>query len=85
MQIDRENTGLLFKNNRKREGKQDPNYQGECNIAGQEFYMNAWIKDGQAGKFMSFSFKPKQQKQDPKPHVVAGGKDGAEPDDEIPF
>ena len=47
--------------------------------------MNAWIKDGQNGKFMSFSFKPKQQQSsDPKPRVVAGG-NSDEPNDEIPF
>ena len=56
----RDNSGALFKNDRK-EKDTHPDYQGNCTINGVEYYMDAWLKQGQNGKFMSFSFKPKAQ------------------------
>jgi hypothetical protein len=78
-----DNSGILFKNDRKREGRNDPDYNGSCTIAGQEFWMNAWLKDGRKGKFMSFSFKPKESKQDQQP---ASEPPAAESDNQdVPF
>lgn len=77
----RDNSGVLFKNDRK-EADNHPDYEGRCMIDGKEFWMKAWIKDGAKGKFMSFSFKPKEAanngKQQPK-------QDAFGPPDEIPF
>jgi hypothetical protein len=57
-----DNSGTLSKNDRKTEPKH-ADYTGSCTIEGKEFWMNAWIKDGQNGrKFMSFSFRPKEPK-----------------------
>lgn len=58
----RDNSGILFKNDRK-EKDTHSDYQGECIIDGKPYFMNAWIKDGKKGKFMSFAFKPKQARQ----------------------
>ncbi len=55
----RANSGILFKNDRKQQDTH-ADYQGTCTINGVEYYMNAWLKDGARGKFMSFSFKPKK-------------------------
>ena len=55
----RDNSGILFKNDRKQQDNH-ADYQGTCMIGGIEYYMNAWLKDGARGKFMSFSFKPKK-------------------------
>ena len=55
----RDNSGILFKNDRKQQDNH-ADYQGTCTINGVEYYMNAWLKDGAKGKFMSFSFKPKK-------------------------
>ncbi len=55
----RANSGILFKNDRKQQDTH-ADYQGTCTIGGVEYYMNAWLKDGAKGKFMSFSFKPKK-------------------------
>lgn len=52
--------GVLFKNDRK-EKDTHPDYKGSCEINGEEMWMSAWIKDGKSGKFMSFSFTPKEQ------------------------
>ena len=60
----KDNSGSLFKNARKEKDTQ-PDYQGECKIAGVEYYMSAWLKTSESGrKWMSFSFKTKEQKQE---------------------
>jgi len=63
-------SGSLFKNKDK-----DPNdeaqakyadYNGSATIDGVEYWMNAWLKTSASGlKWMSFSFKPKNE-QAPK-------------------
>lgn len=60
MSEQRDNSGILFKNDRKAQPNH-ADYQGECTIDGKRYFMNAWIKDGAKGKFMSFSFKPKEK------------------------
>lgn len=52
----RNNSGALFKNNRK-EKETHPDYQGECMVGGVKYRMSAWLKDGKKGKFMSMAFK----------------------------
>lgn len=55
----RDNSGAVFKVRDKKK-ETFPDYEGTCTINGVEYYMNAWLKDGAKGKFMSFSFKPKK-------------------------
>jgi hypothetical protein len=54
----RENSGILFKNDRK-ETESHPDYVGTLNVAGAEFFINGWIKQGAKAKFMSLSVRPK--------------------------
>lgn len=63
------NSGALFKNDRKREGKKDPDYSGSVVMPdGTEFWLSAWIKKKEGKKtFMSLSFKPKEARhQEPR-------------------
>lgn len=77
MQKQRENSGILFRNDRK-EADSHPDYVGSINVGGTEFYLNAWLKQGQKAKFMSLSIKPKDAARVPAP-----ARD--EIADEIPF
>ena len=81
-QFDNNLRGVLFKNDRK-ESENHPDYKGSCEINGAEFWLSAWIKTGEKGKFMSLSFSAKEvsapKKQD-KPAKAASISD-----EDLPF
>lgn len=79
----RDNSGILFKNDRKKSDGH-PDYTGNCTINGVNYFMDAWIKDGAKGKFMSFAFKPKEA-QNGKPQQQPKQDAFDIPDDQIPF
>jgi hypothetical protein len=75
--------GALFKNDKK-EKPSHPDYRGDCTIRGRKFWMSAWIKEGQKGKYMSVAFRPAEEeaaKPEPKPQT----KVMVQADDDIPF
>jgi len=56
---DNTNSGALFKNDKK-ETENHPDYNGNINIEGKEFWLNAWLKTSRAGKkYFSLSVKAK--------------------------
>jgi len=58
----RENSGTLSRNQDKSKPDANPSwpdYKGSAKIAGREFWLSGWIKDGQRGKFLSLAFKEK--------------------------
>ncbi len=63
MSQSRDNSGTLGKNQR-REKDTHPEYNGKCLIDGREYWISAWVKEGQNGKFFSLAFKPKEQQQE---------------------
>jgi hypothetical protein len=65
-QYDNTNRGALFRNDRATSDKH-PTHKGSINVNGQEFWLSAWVKEGQKGKFFSLSVEPKEQQEAPKP------------------
>lgn len=61
----KENTGSLFKNDKKEKDSQ-PDYKGKANIDGVMKDVAVWVKEGSNGKYFSMSFKP-EWKPDSKP------------------
>jgi len=75
-----ENSGRLFKNDKKEAGDKRPDYTGDfTDESGKKWRLAAWIKDGQKSKWMSLKASEEQQKEQPP---VSGGGDI---DTEIPF
>lgn len=71
-QYDNKNRGVLFKNDRK-EQDNHPDYKGQINIDGVEYWLSSWIKRSDKGTFMSLSVKPKDDapaKPKPKAPII---------------
>jgi len=81
-QYDNNNSGALFKNQKKVTEKQ-PEYTGDVEVGGSEYWLSAWVKTSKAGrKYFSLSFTPKNDKPAQKP--VTPSLDDADVSD-IPF
>ncbi|MCK4625045.1 MAG: hypothetical protein KAV00_07030 [Phycisphaerae bacterium] len=54
--------GVLFKNDRKQQPTQ-PDYKGQAEVEGVEYWLSAWLKTPKAGgtRFLSISFQQKEQ------------------------
>jgi len=76
----RDNTGVLFKNDRK-DSEKHPDYKGSLIVGGQDYWLSAWIKEGKGGKFMGLALSPKEPQEKPSERSKSTGFD----DEEIPF
>ena len=77
----RDNSGSLFKNDKKTTDKH-PDYKGTVMVNGVEYWISSWLKTGKSGvKFMSLAFTPKE------PQTVHEAAPAQQPDfnDDIPF
>lgn len=65
----KDGTGALFINDR-RTNNNAPEYKGSIMINGVEYWLSAWLKQGQKGKYLSLAAQPKEQRDTvriPKP------------------
>lgn len=87
MEYDNTNKGSLFKNDRK-EQDTHADYNGSINIDGNEYWINAWVKESKKDgkKFFSLSVKPKDQAAGKSPVKAKSAPARAKDEDsEIPF
>lgn len=95
-EYDNTNRGSIWKNDKKRPGKQDADFTGSLNVNGVEYWVNAWKrKEGAAEKApaLSFSIRPKddQGQTTKKPDPISSGVGASgylrkeDMDDDIPF
>jgi hypothetical protein len=88
MEYDNTNKGSLFKNDRK-EQDTHADYNGSINIEGNEYWINAWVKESKKDgkKFFSLSAKPKDQVAGKSPVKAKSAPAKSKDDDgsEIPF
>jgi hypothetical protein len=79
MSYDNTNRGILSRNDKK-ESDTHPDFKGEINVDGNDYWLSGWVKERKdgSGKFFSLSVKPKEAKQT-KPKKLA------EMDDDLPF
>ena len=79
-----DNTGRLFKNDRKVADNQ-PDYTGDVTISGKKMRLAAWLKHGDKGTYMSLKVSefesPQTQRRTTSPQY--GGP--AKRDEDIPF
>lgn len=61
MNITNENSGLIFKNDRK-ENANHPDYKGSVNIKGVQMDIALWVNQNERGKFMSAKFSEPYEK-----------------------
>ena len=83
MSYDDTDKGALFKNAEKKTDKH-PDYRGNLNVGGVEYFISAWLKTSKAGtKYMSLSVTEKNANNTRSPPKSKPVED--EFNDEIPF
>ena len=79
--MENDNSGALFKNDRKEQEKQ-PDYKGSLTVNGAEYWISAWLNESKSGqKYMGLKVNLKEQQQAP----AAPKNDAVEFDDDVPF
>lgn len=87
-QYDDRDRGALFKNDDK-QSERHPDYKGQINVGGTEYWISAWLKTSKGGmKYMSLAVTPKQAREHKSGTANPPARTAApEPEfsDEIPF
>lgn len=86
MTYDNTNRGAFF-NNEEKDSDTQPDYKGNLNVGGVEYWIDGWINTAESGrKYMSLKVKPKEAKKTVKPQRNEPQRRGRDDDDSlIPF
>lgn len=85
MQFDNTDKGALFKNNEKKTEKH-PDYRGDLNVGGVEYFISAWLKTSKAGaKYMSLSVTEKNANNTRSPPKSKRVEDEFDDGADLPF
>ena len=90
MAYDNNNSGVLFRNDKKQDGDRLPDYRGNCEVNGVKLDIAAWIKTSQKNgkKFMSIKFSPSykaSQSPQPDPGAFVPPPPKSDEEEQIPF
>lgn len=69
-------SGSVFRNDRKREGKQDADFAGSAVVGGVEYWVDMWTKPPKDGKkgFFSISFRAKEPRGQQSQRTAPAGR-----------
>jgi hypothetical protein len=91
MAYDNTNSGILSRNERKT-ADNHPDFTGQINVAGVDYWLSGWVKERKdgTGKFFSLSVKPKDApRQAAAPTKASPAKASSsgfdDMDDDVPF
>lgn len=87
MAYDDNNRGAVWRNDRK-EKDTHPDFTGQAKINGVDYWVSAWKRKPDAKEnspALSFSVKPKEERQQAPQQQAQQPAGGADPDDDIPF
>ena len=70
----RNNSGTLSRN-RKREHDKQPEFRGSCVIDGVGYWISAWVREGDDGRFFSLAFLRRRSRPRPLRASTAPGQD----------
>lgn len=83
--FDNTNRGALFKNKDKK-AENHPDYKGQINVSGIEYWVSAWLKESKAGeKYMSLSVVPKDTRDSRKEANRPASGASRDADSDVPF
>lgn len=88
----KDNEGIMSRNDNKRDGKQDAEFTGSALVDGTDYWVSAWVNesktkvnpDGTKRKYFKLQFKPKQQ-QSGRSSSRQSQQAAPDADDDIPF
>lgn len=82
-EYDNTNCGALFKNETKSSGT-SPDYKGNLNVNGKDYWLSAWINQSKAGKSY-MSIKAKEQDKNGEVSEPSGTEPNQKQEKDIPF
>ena len=85
-EYDNTNRGSIWKNEKMRPDKNDPEFTGSLNVNGAEYWVSAWKRKPDASdKAPALSFSIKRKEKDATPQRPVGAGRNADMNDDIPF